>query len=76
MGEVSDVLDLIHKATRSGPEALNKFEDIRNMRGKSITRGAKDSTFQFPCLITLVLQEDNQIFLLFLLQLIFHSNNA
>ena len=52
MGEITDVLGLIHHATRLGPSALNDLSDITSLRGKSITRGAKEATFQFPCLIT------------------------
>lgn len=40
--------DFIH----AGPQAINDLSSILNVRGKSITRGAKDSTFQFPCLIS------------------------
>ena len=52
MGEISDVLDLIKKSMRLGPAVMNDLSDLNNLRGKSITRGAKESTFQFPCLIT------------------------
>ena len=52
MGEINDVLDLVRKATRLGPTVMNDLSDLDNLRGKSITRGAKESTFQFPCLIT------------------------
>lgn len=52
MGEISDVLDLIKKSMRLGPAVMNDLSDLNNFRGKTITKGAKESTFQFPCLIT------------------------
>ena len=52
MGEINDVMGLIRKATRLGPSIMNDLSDLDNFRGKSVTRGAKESTFQFPCLIT------------------------
>jgi len=47
MGEIKDILDLMKK----GPELTSKI-DSNNFRAKSIARGAKDATFQFPCLVS------------------------
>lgn len=46
MGFISDILNVMRK----GPELATQINSIK-MNTKSITRGAKDSTFQFPCLI-------------------------
>ena len=46
MGLVED----ISKVMRMGPELVGKVNSVK-INTKSIARGAKDSTFQFPCLI-------------------------
>ena len=45
------IVDEISSAMRKGPEFLSQFSSIK-VNTKSIAKGAKDSTFQFPCLIT------------------------
>lgn len=45
------IVDEITSAIRKGPEFASQFSSIK-MNNKSIAKGAKDSTFQFPCLIT------------------------
>ena len=46
MGFIDDILNVMRK----GPELATQINSVK-MNTKSITRGAKDSTFQFPCLI-------------------------
>lgn len=46
MGLVQDISSLIRK----GPELAGQLDSIK-LNTKSIARGAKDSTFQFPCLV-------------------------
>ena len=46
MGLVQDITSLMRK----GPELANQLSSVK-VNTKSIARGAKDSTFQFPCLI-------------------------
>ena len=46
MGIVNDITSLMRK----GPELASQVNSIK-MNTKSITKGAKDSTFQFPCLV-------------------------
>jgi hypothetical protein len=46
MGMIEDIT----KAIRKGPEIVNQINSVK-LNTKSIARGAKDSTFQFPCLI-------------------------
>ena len=47
MGIVEDLTNVIRK----GPEVINKLNSVK-INTKSIAKGAKDSTFQFPCLVT------------------------
>lgn len=54
MGLVSDISELLRQtgsAIRKGPELISSLNGM-SPNVKSITHGAKDSTFQFPCLIT------------------------
>lgn len=44
------IVDEISSAMRKGPELINKTNQIKINR-KSVAKGARDSTFQFPCLI-------------------------
>lgn len=46
MSVIQDILNLVRK----GPELAGQINDIK-LNKKSITRGAKDATFQFPCLV-------------------------
>lgn len=46
MGMIQDITSLMRK----GPELASQVNSIK-LNTKSITRGAKDSTFQFPCLV-------------------------
>lgn len=46
MGLIEDITNLMRK----GPELAGKANAVK-LNTKSIARGAKDSTFQFPCLI-------------------------
>ena len=46
MGLIQDITELMRK----GPELAGKASALK-LNTKSIARGAKDSTFQFPCLI-------------------------
>lgn len=46
MGFIDDILNVMRK----GPELATQINSVK-LNTKSITRGAKDSTFQFPCLI-------------------------
>ena len=46
MGFIDDILNVMRK----GPELATQMNSVK-LNTKSITRGAKDSTFQFPCLI-------------------------
>ena len=46
MGLIDEITSLIRK----GPETLGKLDSIK-LNTKSVARGAKDATFQFPCLI-------------------------
>lgn len=46
MGFINDILNVMRK----GPEVATQLNSVR-LNTKTITRGAKDSTFQFPCLI-------------------------
>lgn len=46
MGLIQDITSLMRK----GPELAGQFNSVK-INTKSIARGAKDSTFQFPCLI-------------------------
>lgn len=46
MGLIEDITNLMRK----GPELAGKANSIK-LNTKSIAKGAKDSTFQFPCLI-------------------------
>ena len=48
MGLIDEITGLMRK----GPEAVGKLDSIK-INTKSVARGAKDSTFQFPCLIVL-----------------------
>ena len=51
VGEISDILRSASKAIRKGPEVISSLGGLKpNM--KSMTHGVKDSTFQFPCLIS------------------------
>lgn len=47
MDFINDILNLMRK----GPELATQMNSVK-MNTKSIVRGAKDSTFQFPCLIS------------------------
>lgn len=47
MAILQELMDIMRK----GPEVVGKVNDIK-LNTKSITRSAKDSTWQFPCLIT------------------------
>ena len=47
MGFIQEISELIRK----GPELQGKINDVK-LNTKSVARGAKDSTFQFPCLIS------------------------
>ena len=54
MGLVSEISDLLRsagRAVRKGPELVSSLSGMAP-NVKSITHGAKDSTFQFPCLIS------------------------
>ena len=44
------IIDDITSAMRKGPEIASHINSVK-LNTKSIARGAKDSTFQFPCLI-------------------------
>ena len=46
MGLIDEITGLMRK----GPEAIGKLDSMK-LNTKSVARGAKDSTFQFPCLI-------------------------
>ena len=46
MGFINDILNVMRK----GPEVSTQLNSVK-LNTKTITRGAKDSTFQFPCLI-------------------------
>lgn len=46
MGNLADIIDLMKKAPRVA-QTINQS----NIQGKSLIRRAKDSTFQFPCII-------------------------
>ena len=46
MGFIEDISSLIRK----GPEVASQIDNFK-LNNKSIARGAKDSTFQFPCII-------------------------
>jgi len=46
MSVIQDILNLVRK----GPELAGQVNDVK-LNKKSITRGAKDATFQFPCLV-------------------------
>ena len=46
MGFINDILNVMRK----GPEVVTQLNSVK-LNTKTITRGAKDSTFQFPCLI-------------------------
>lgn len=46
MGMIQDITSLMRK----GPELASQVNSIK-MNTKSIAKGAKDSTFQFPCLV-------------------------
>lgn len=46
MGFINDILNVMRK----GPEVATQLNSVK-LNTKTITRGAKDSTFQFPCLI-------------------------
>lgn len=47
MGMIEDIMSAIRK----GPELVSQANALK-MNTKSVVRGAKDSTFQFPCLIS------------------------
>ena len=47
MGLIDEITGLMRK----GPEAVGKLDSIK-INTKSVARGAKDSTFQFPVLIS------------------------
>lgn len=47
MGNIQDIVDIMKK----GPEFATKLNDLK-LNTKSVARGALDSTFQFPCLIS------------------------
>ena len=47
MGFVDEILSVMRK----GPELAGQVDSLK-LSGKSIARGAKDSTFQFPCIIS------------------------
>lgn len=54
MGLVSEISDILRKTgtvVRKGPELISSLGGL-SPNVKSITHGAKDSTFQFPCLIS------------------------
>jgi hypothetical protein len=44
---IQDILSLMRK----GPELAGQLNDLK-LNTKSIARGAKDATFQFPCLVS------------------------
>ena len=46
MGLIQDITELMRK----GPELASQASALK-LNNKSIAKGAKDSTFQFPCLI-------------------------
>ena len=46
MGLIQDITSLMRK----GPELASQVNSVK-LNTKSIARGAKDSTFQFPCLV-------------------------
>lgn len=46
MGFINDILNVMRK----GPEVATQLNSVK-LNTKTITRGVKDSTFQFPCLI-------------------------
>jgi len=48
--EIQAAAKMAANAVRQGPELMSKTDKFR-LNTKSIARGAKDSTFQFPCLI-------------------------
>lgn len=47
MGNIEDITKLMRK----GPEFLSQTNALK-MNTKSVARGAKDATFQFPCLVS------------------------
>lgn len=47
MGFVDEILSVMRK----GPELAGQVDSLK-LSGKSIARGAKDSTFQFPCIMS------------------------
>jgi hypothetical protein len=51
VGEISDALRSVGSAVRKGPELISSLGGL-SPNNKSIMRGAKDSTFQFQCLIS------------------------
>lgn len=46
MGNIEELLSVIRK----GPEIASQIDGLK-LSGKTIARGAKDSTFQFPCIV-------------------------
>ena len=46
MGSIKDITDIMRK----GPELMSQVNSAK-LNTKSVARGAKDSTFQFPCLM-------------------------
>ena len=53
MGNIEDITKLMRK----GPEFLSQTNALK-MNTKSVARGAKDATFQFPCLISKTVPND------------------
>ena len=47
MGVIEEIMSVIRK----GPEAAGKVNSLR-LNTKSVARGSKDATFQFPCLVS------------------------
>lgn len=46
MGVIEDIMSVIRK----GPEAAGRLNSVK-LNTKSVARGSKDATFQFPCLV-------------------------
>lgn len=53
MGSIEEFLSLVRK----GPEIASQIDGLK-LSGKTIARGAKDSTFQFPCIVASTIPVD------------------
>lgn len=48
MGTIDDILSIIRK----GPELAGQLDKMKILSSKTVARGAKESTFQFPCIMS------------------------